>query len=496
MTSSQRPNLLFIHSDQHSPFVSGCYGDPLVRTPNLDRLAAEGVVFDNAYCPSPLCGPSRMAALTGCHPHQINVWNNLHTLNSGIPTLAHAFGAAGYDPVLIGRLHSNGYDQWRGYATRIVGDHRPNHHGGRAAAHGRFDGTQDPTRKSLQLSGSGQSAYQVHDEEVAAQAVAYLDKLGAGSESKAQSEPFCLSVGFMLPHQPYIANKEDYDRYDGKMTMPGIAEPYSDELHPYLKHWRKKTGIEEVSEAEILRARTAYWGLVTRTDIMIGQVLEALDRNGLRENTLVVYTTDHGEQAGEHGLWWKQTFYEASVKIPLIVSWPGVAARGARCSHIVSTLDLTATMIDALQAPPLPRAVGRSFKELLKTPEHPHPEWENIAFSELCTDDGYCIRMVRKEDWKLVYYHGMEAQLFHLQEDPEERINRAKDPACRPILDELTGRALDGWEPERILKTMKLLKEEFGIVEAWGRNTNPPDVLRWELKPDMHYLENEPPLDK
>ncbi|MBV7332250.1 sulfatase-like hydrolase/transferase [Chloroflexi bacterium TSY] len=120
MTTQQRPNLLYIHTDQHNPFVTGCYGDPLVQTPNLDRLAANGAVFDAVYCPSPICVPSRMSMLTARHPHQNEVWTNNHILSSGIPTFAHSMGAAGYRPTLVGRMHSLGPDQLHGYAERLV----------------------------------------------------------------------------------------------------------------------------------------------------------------------------------------------------------------------------------------------------------------------------------------------------------------------------------------------------------------------------------------
>lgn len=147
---SARPNLLYIHTDQHNPTVLGCYGDPLVETPNLDRLAQQGARFDSVYCTSPICVPSRMSMLTARHPYQNQVWTNNHILDSGIPTLAHSMGAAGYEPVLIGRMHSVGPDQLHGYAKRFVGDHSPNHLGGGGGVdRGVLNGTSGPERISL-----------------------------------------------------------------------------------------------------------------------------------------------------------------------------------------------------------------------------------------------------------------------------------------------------------------------------------------------------------
>ena len=177
LKSNKRPNLLYIHSDQHAAAVTGCYGDSLVRTPNLDQLAKRGVLLENVYCPSPICVPSRMSMLSGRYPYENQVWTNSHMLDSGIPTFAHAMGAGGYHPTLVGRMHSVGPDQFHGYAERLVGDHGPNQLGGVGVDHGDLSGTAGPGRTSLRLSGHGQSAYQVHDEDVTAATIDYLNRL-------------------------------------------------------------------------------------------------------------------------------------------------------------------------------------------------------------------------------------------------------------------------------------------------------------------------------
>ena len=205
MDNNQRPNLLYIHSDQHTPFVTGCYGDSLVQTPNLDKLARRGAIFDNAYCCSPICVPSRMSMLTGQHPYQNQVWTNQHILDSAIPTFAHALGAVGYRSVLAGRMHVRGPDQLHGYSDRLVGDHVPNHLGGQHAAMGILRGTETPIRKTLQTSGPGQVAYQVHDEEKTAAAIDFLNQQGVKKRASEIREPFSLSIGFMLPHPPLCA---------------------------------------------------------------------------------------------------------------------------------------------------------------------------------------------------------------------------------------------------------------------------------------------------
>lgn len=487
------PNLLYIHSDQHSPHVTGCYGDPLVETPNLDRLAANGAIFNSVYCPSPICVPSRMSMLSGRHPFQNEVWTNEHILDSAIPTLAHSMGAAGYRPVLAGRMHSLGPDQLHGYAERMVGDHSPNHIGSaRGVDRGILNGTAGPHRISLQRSGAGQSAYQVHDEDVVAAAVDYLNRLGVQKRAGLMLQPFSLSVGLMLPHPPYVARAEDYERYRAQMTMPKKPRPFSDETHPHLRWWRSHTEIENVSNEEILNARAAYWGLVYRTDVMIGQILDALQANDLAEDTLIVYTSDHGDMQGEHGLWWKHVFYEESARVPLIMAWPGRIPAGQRCDRVVSALDVTATLLDALDAPALPHSPGRSLLSLVDG--RADPRWEDEAFSEYCTDqfgppEGAYQRMIRRDEWKLIYYHGQPVQLFNLAEDPDELTDRAADPGCRLIREELTASVLDGWNPDAIIRRMADLRADNAILKPWAQNVRPPEHYLWNLRPEMNRLD-------
>lgn len=490
-SQAPRPNLLYIHSDQHAASVVGCYGDPVVQTPNLDQLAASGVQFENAYCPSPICVPSRMATLTGRHPHENGVWTNQHILDTGIPTLAHSMGAAGYHPTLVGRMHALGPDQLHGYAERLVGDHSSNYIGGTPVDRGVLNGTAGPDRVSLRRSGPGQNPYQVHDEYVTAAAIDLLNRLGIQKAAGQQAEPFSITVGFMLPHPPYVARRASYERYHREMTMPTTQESYKEVTHPHLRWWRQHTGIEQVSQEETIRARAAYWAMVADLDAMIGQILDAVRRNDLGEDLLVVYSSDHGDMLGEHGLWWKHVFYEGSVKVPLILSWPGVIPPAGRRTETVSALDLTATLLDALDAPALPSGNGQSFLGLLTGEAS---SWKNHAFSEYSSDEygppGGCYqRMIRQDEWKLIYYHGQAPQLFNLAQDPHERVDRADDPGCQRIRRELTQRVLNGWDPEDVRAQMALKRAENQILRAWTQHTRPAERYRWPLKPEMARLD-------
>ena len=510
--SEGAPNIVYIQSDQHSPVVMGCAGDDVVRTPNLDRLAASGARFTAAYCASPICVPSRTALVTGRYPHETEVWTNDQVLSSAVPTYAHALGAAGYDPAQAGRMHFNGADQLHGFTRRYVGDHGPNHPGSpQGVDHGMLHGTAGPARVSLDLSGRGQSAYEVHDEYVVQSAVDFINNKGIARRSGVDDSPLCLSIGLMLPHQPFVARPADYDRYVGKVGMPPMPAEDLDACHPYIRWWRERTGIEDVPAEDVIRARTAYWALVDRMDQLIGDVLDSLESNGFMDNTLIIYTSDHGEQVGEHGLWWKQTFYENSIRVPAIVSWPGRIPGGTAIDTPIEQFDLAATMIDAAGGPALPQGHGMSVLRLIDDPEN--AGWKDAVFSEYCMNDsssgsadspnlggadvhakpgGVQNRMVRVGNWKLVYYHGYDdPQLFDLVDDPEELEDRANDPRCRSVREELTRRVLEHWDPDRIAGRMRVLKREQDLMVQWARNTDPPDTLRWDLRPEMDYLSRE-----
>lgn len=490
--SEERPNILFIMSDQHTQRIAGCYGDPVVSTPNLDRIADAGVTFDNAYTPSPLCVPARMSFLTGRYPYRQNCWTNSDVLPSDLPTFAHALGATGYSPTLVGRLHSIGVDQLRGYTRRLVGDHSTNWVGGVPHSLGVLNKTNDPYRVSVEKSGAGQSSYECHDDDVTEAALSLLDEI-AEDRRNGETAPFMVSVGYIMPHQPYVARPEYYDRYKGRIGLPDVPLADLNREHPYLKQWREFSGINDLPDKTILRARTAYYALVEEMDAMIGRILDRLEANGLTENTLVIYTSDHGDQIGERGLWWKQTFYDESAKIPLMMSWPGVLPQGERRGQVVNLIDLAATLLDAAGAPALPNADARTF---LNVARDGNGQWIDETFSEYCTDgmaawtgpEPVRQRMIRLEQWKLNYYDGFAPQLFDLGADPRETTDLADNPAYHDVREALTMRILADWDPEIISRTMAERRRDKEILRDWGRAVSPGDTHRWRLTEDQNWL--------
>ncbi|MCA0423104.1 MAG: sulfatase-like hydrolase/transferase [Proteobacteria bacterium] len=491
-------NLLFLFSDQHAQRVAGCYGDAVVETPNLDRLAARGVTFDNAYTPSPICVPARMSMLTGRYPYEQECWTNDDILSSEFPTWPQALGAAGLHAALIGRMHAMGADQLRGYAEREIGDHSPNWPGVPRHDLGPLAKANDPHRESIERSGVGRSAYQILDEATAGAAVRWLDRWAEGNRTAGKARRFALTVGFMLPHAPYVAEADDYGRFAGRVPAPLLPVPETE--HPWLGWWRENRSAGEISAASAQRARIAYYGLVSRLDALIGTVIDALERNNLAENTLIVYASDHGEQIGERGLWWKHTFYDQSSKVPLIMSWPGHFKAGTRSSAVVSLHDAAATMLDAMGAPALPGSHGRSLAGIASGKT---ATWDDLIFGEYCTDavpdwtGGMAVqqRMVRKGRWKYIEYNGFAPQLFDLDNDPDEVNDLAASSDHQALRAELAALVRQGWNPDAVAERMRARRINKDFQATWARQAHPTDQIRFEIPPEMNVLEQPGPKE-
>ncbi len=430
--------------------------------------------------------------LTACHPHRQDVWTNDDVLASGRPTWLHALGAAGYRPKLIGRLHAMGPDQLHGYAEREVGDHSPNWPGVPRHSMGILEKTNDPNLESLARSGGGQSAYALKDHDVTEATRAEIDRLSAiDPESR---EPFCLTVGLMLPHAPYVARPDRVAHYRETLPPPRLEADRSDTAHPWITWWQENRALENVDPDDIARARAAYWALVEEMDEMIGRILDRLEETGLSENTLVVYASDHGDHVGERGLWWKHTFYDESTRVPVVLSWPGRLPQGVTFDRVVSLMDLSQTMVEALGGEQLPHADGRSFWRHLTDR---HAPWTDEVFAEYCTDaipdwtggDAVRQRMVRQGDWKLNYYWGHRPQLFNLRDDPDETNDLATDPAYAETVEGLKARVLDGWNPDEIDRRMRIARQRKDVLGAWARNVLPDNSYIWQLSAEMNRLD-------
>ena len=487
---AKRPSIIFIFSDEHAQNITGCYGDKIVATPNIDKIAANGVTFDNAYTPSPLCVPARMSLLTGRLPSSQACLANSDILASDIPTLPQALSASGYETVCVGRLHSLGPDQLRGYDKRLVGDAQGNWLGGNVLDLGKFDIANQPNRQSVEISGAGTNAFDELDEAVTDAAVDYLK---TWASEKDERRPFFMSVGYMLPHHPYVAKPEFFEQYRGRVDQPKIPGSGSAAEHEYLAWWRKHCNITDLTDAEIARARTAYYAMVAYMDTLIGRVTAALAETGLEEEVMVIYSSDHGEQLGDRGLWWKQTMYDQSAKVPLVMSMPGSLPKGERRAQVVNLIDLVPTLIEVAGAEPLPNCDGVSFLDVLKSRD---ADWIDLTFSEYYSDglspwagaEVQAHRMMRAGKWKYIYYHGYQAQLFDLEADPLEASNLIGVPQLRGIAEQLRKMCLAGWDPERLIEKMKRTAQDKKSLIKWSKAVRPADQFRYKLRPDINEL--------
>lgn len=495
-----QPDILFLFSDQHARSVSGAYGDPLGATPNLDALAARGVTFDNAYCPSPICTPCRMSLLTGRWPHEQSCWTLDDMLASDLPTYAHALGAAGYRTISIGKMHAIGPDQYHGFTERLIGDCGPNWMGVERQKLGPLVGAQGPSgpgpgadglSRSLALTGRGQSGYEVVDDAATDATCARLAALGR-ARAAGDATPFCITTGFILPHCPFVARAADYDRFEGRVPPPHLPVPGDEPA--WLAQWRRESCTEQASDDAIMQARTAYWALVYAMDAKIGRILQALKDAGLSDNTLIIYASDHGEHAGERGLWWKNTMYDESAAVPMIMSWPGHLPAGARCDKVANLIDIGATMIAAADAPVLPRSHGH---DLLPVARDPLADWKDETFSEYVTDlsspwtgaETKCVRMVRSGRWKYVHAHGHRPMLFDMLKDPDETCDLWDSPEQADVRAELSARVMDGWDPVAITAEVGTRCAEKEILRSWGQKTRPASTAQFVIKDSDNWID-------
>ena len=347
-----------------------------------------------------------------------------------------------------------GPNQMHGFARRIHDEMRPGVMGSSFPDWDAPISARAGTRERLETAGAGDTWQQQYDESVTDAAVAYL------SDAARRDGPWAAVVGWFLPHTPLTVRSEYFDQYfPAHADQPSAPSRPLDTVHPQSRRLRTFLGAEGLSDEQIGKARAAYYGMVSFTDAQVGRVLKALEASGVSDETLIVYTSDHGEMIGEHGLWWKSSFYEPSVRVPLIAAWPGRIEGGSRVDTPVSLLDLTRTIVDVAGAD----ADGIAGDNLLGSPWNP----ARAVFSEFeahATDRPG--RMVRRGRYKLNYYHGEQPELFDLSADPHEVVNLASDPAYANVRDDLIALVLDDWSPDEIDRRVRESQRRRRILFA------------------------------
>ena len=441
-----QPNILVICSDQHHPRISGYRGHPHARTPHLDRLAAQGTRFTRAYCTSPVCTPSRMSFITGKYPHQIGNWMIGVPLDPKEMTWPRRLSEAGIRATMLGKMDFCGPYQDGGFTDHKIIERRSawKIYPRQSPFPARLRGYTRPDKRQHLLR-SGIRADQVtdgsdghndakgfydHDRVVTQWALDFLKQKG---ESTSR-EPWALYVGLLYPHWPFCVPRRYFDLYyPDNLTLPHDARFPNKSLHPALRHFQQALDLGEVDEETLRRTVAAYYGMITAMDERVGLILKELETQGLSKDTWVVYTSDHGESLGEHGLFYKQCSYEGSVGVPLIVRGPGAPAGGS-IDHPVTLVDLYPTILDMAGIASEPGLPGRSWLPLMRGERADRPDY---AFSEFhgnfLRQDWY---MLAKGDYKYTWYAKERPSLFNIARDPLENHDLASDPSKAGILRE------------------------------------------------------------
>ncbi|MFC3608533.1 choline-sulfatase [Stutzerimonas tarimensis] len=490
----KRPNILFIMADQMAAPILPLH-DPAspIKLPNLMRLAGEGVVFDSAYCNSPLCAPSRFTLVSGQLPSRIGAYDNAADFPADVPTYAHYLRRLGYRTALSGKMHFCGPDQLHGYEERLTSDIYP-------ADYGWAVNWDEPDVRPtwyhnmssvLQAGPSVRTNQLDFDEEVVFKARQYLyDHVREDGD-----RPFCLTVSMTHPHDPYTIPAEYWDRYEGEdIPLPRQyieqrdQDPHSQRLLKVIDLWGKP-----LPEDKIRDARRAYFGACSYIDDNIGKLLKTLDECGLAEDTIVVFSGDHGDQLGERGLWYKMHWFEMSARVPMLVHAPGRFAAG-RVKASVSTADLLPTLVEMAGGElesDLPLDGRSLMPHLLGQGGH-----DEVIGEYMAEGTNSPLMMIRRGPYKFIYSERDPCLLFDLDNDPLERENLAASSDHRALLESLLAEARQRWDIPLITgQVLASQRRRRFVAEALTRGK----LASWDHQPFVdasgQYMRNHIDLD-
>jgi choline-sulfatase len=443
---TQHPNILFLMSDQHQAAAMGCAGHPDVQTPNLDALASHSHQYTNAFCQSPVCVAARGSLITSLYPHQHGALLLEDALSDKLQTIAHHFAEADYHTAAIGRMHFVDESRRHGFMTRI------NEHD--------FENSLTETDRQLIQANrkNGGSVNGVasdlpthcwQDTFFADQTVQFLE------QQRDSDKPFLLFSSYFKPHTPLNPIREFYDLYDPNALQ--LPERRNNALQGGFEGHlirAKERGWYEQSDDDLRKSLAGYYGNITQVDACIGRVIDTLERHGLADNTIIVYTSDHGEMAGAHRMWTKHVMFDQAVNVPLLIHLPG-ESNATTHDDLVAHVDLYPTLA-RLAGLELPDAVhGRSFAGLVNNDEYSERDYVfaeyNFCRNVFTSDNRYVgkppIRMVRSKEWKLNQLDWAKDELYDLKNDPGEHHNLIDSPAHANIVTELRNQIQNELKP-------------------------------------------------
>jgi choline-sulfatase len=459
-------NVLILMSDEHTRSVMGAYGNDLAHTPALDELAARGARFDNAYTPSPICIPARASFATGTATFQHRCWSSAEPYYGQQQSWMHRLRDRGHEVTSIGKLHYRSAADDVGFSESLHPMYLAN--GGRGWPQGLQRRPMGEFADTIELArelGPGETGYTQYDRDITATAVDWLARHNQGAE-----KPWVLFVSYICPHFPLSAPKQFFDLYRDIELPQAFDRDDSTRLkHPVIDAMREFWDYADYFDPETERLGLQnYYGLCSFLDDNVAQVLAALDGSGQADNTQIIYTSDHGDLIGNHGLWCKSFMYEDSVGIPLTISGPGIEASVNQTP--VSLIDLAST-IELAVGGDISAAEeswqGRPLQSFIDT-----PETDRVVISEYHDGGSPCgCYMLRKGPLKLVYFaDGHPPLLFDLQQDPQELSNLADDPAHAQSVQQMTQELYRILDPQAVSDLA--FADQADMIESLGGMEN------------------------
>ena len=450
-------NMLVLMSDEHNAKILGCHGNEIVQTPNIDALAARGTRFSNAYCNSPVCIPARASFATGRYIHEIGYWDNADPYEGSMPSWHHRLRDAGHEAVSIGKLHFRSDDDDNGFSESQLAMHVVEGLGDLMGLVREDLPVRKGAYKIARSAGPGESEYTQYDRDITDAAVRWLEAAAARDPEK----PWVLFVSWVCPHFPLTAPQRFFDLYPPEdMPLPKLYAKPDRPTHPYVRDYAGSFCYDDhfEDEAHVRKAVSSYYALCSFLDDNIGQVLGALEKVGLADDTNILYTSDHGDNLGSRGLWGKSTLYEEAAKVPMILAGPDLAAGVVR--------DAPVTHLDCY--PAFLACVGEPLSEYERA--FPSSSLFDLAAGAepdrtvLCEYHGMGSTtgafMIREGQYKYVYYVGYPPQLFDLAADPEELVDLGTDPAYAAIRETCEAKLRAVCDPEDVDRRAKARQAE------------------------------------